>query len=265
MAAHIKGAAPGSARYDEGMTPEQRRSPENGIWMCMDCGTLVDKDATAYPEPLLREWKRGAEEEARSELVAPRGKASHAFALKLEAPAVPPQEDSRPWLVATDARGSQLYRAATRQYLFYILQVWFENEPNDQSAVAEHLTATLSFLRQGGVPLFPDVQGEWALANAADNVGFGGTLERLPRLLPVGERAKLLIVQKRTEDDIAFAWSKGAGEYDGRRHPSHQIPPGTYELRVRVRGIKIDRLFKFILVNPGAGGDPRITHEVDYA
>jgi hypothetical protein len=46
------------------MTPEQRRSIENGIWLCQTCAKLVDNDETRYPAPLLREWKRIAEERA---------------------------------------------------------------------------------------------------------------------------------------------------------------------------------------------------------
>jgi hypothetical protein len=264
VAAHIKGAAPGSARYDETMQPEQRRAINNGIWMCQADGTLVDRDATRYPEELLRAWKSNAEAEARNAMEAPRGKAANAVTIHIHLPAAPPSAPApKPRIVPMSVRGSQLNRVSDGQYLFYVLQLWFENQPTTGSPIAQHLTGTLTFVRNR-TPIFPAIQAEWAIANAADNVGFVGTKEILDRLLPVGERAKLILVQKRRQDDIAYAWSKGAGEYDGWRHPSQQIPPGDYELHIRVRGIDIDDTFTFHFSNPGAGADPTIGGELVY-
>lgn len=66
-AAHIRGAAPGSARHSARMTPAQRRSPDNGIHMCAHHGMLVDADGKKYPVHLVRKWKREAEARARHE------------------------------------------------------------------------------------------------------------------------------------------------------------------------------------------------------
>jgi len=57
VAAHICGARPGSARYDANMTPTERSSIENGIWLCRICEKLVDSDEKQYPPELLRRWK----------------------------------------------------------------------------------------------------------------------------------------------------------------------------------------------------------------
>lgn len=65
MAAHITAASMGGARYDPTLTPEERRAAENGIWMCQNDGTLVDRDEARFPVGLLRSWKLIAEEEAR--------------------------------------------------------------------------------------------------------------------------------------------------------------------------------------------------------
>ena len=35
-ASHITAAAPGGPRYDATLTSEERKSPENGIWLCKD-------------------------------------------------------------------------------------------------------------------------------------------------------------------------------------------------------------------------------------
>lgn len=46
-------------------TRDQRRSVDNGIWLCAVCADLVDKDETHFPVDLLLAWKRSAEERAR--------------------------------------------------------------------------------------------------------------------------------------------------------------------------------------------------------
>ena len=66
VAAHITAASPGGYRYDPAMSEPERTSAENGIWLCQNCATLVDRDATQYTVDVLRSWKRRAE--ARAEL-----------------------------------------------------------------------------------------------------------------------------------------------------------------------------------------------------
>jgi hypothetical protein len=62
-AAHIRAARPGEARYDEAMTPAQRRDITNGIWLCGTCHTLIDGDEKKYPVDLLYAWKQQHERE----------------------------------------------------------------------------------------------------------------------------------------------------------------------------------------------------------
>jgi len=64
-AAHLAGARPGSARYDDNMTPEQRSAIENGVWLCRKCAKMIDDDAVTYPMALLQSWKKEAEQRAR--------------------------------------------------------------------------------------------------------------------------------------------------------------------------------------------------------
>lgn len=61
IAAHITAASPGGPRYDENLTVEQRKHISNGIWLCSNCATLIDKDEKAFPTQLLKEWKDNAE------------------------------------------------------------------------------------------------------------------------------------------------------------------------------------------------------------
>lgn len=64
VAAHICAAARGGPRYDASMTPEERKSFENGIWLCQSCSKLIDTDITRYPKELLQSWKQLAEQTA---------------------------------------------------------------------------------------------------------------------------------------------------------------------------------------------------------
>jgi len=64
-AAHICAAAPGGPRYDPNMTPEQRSSADNGIWMCRLHGTAVDARDSTFTVELLRKWKAQAQQDSR--------------------------------------------------------------------------------------------------------------------------------------------------------------------------------------------------------
>ncbi len=68
VAAHITSAAEGGPRYDSAMSSEDRRHPENGIWLCQTCAKLVDNDASQFTEKLLRAWKEVAEYRARTSI-----------------------------------------------------------------------------------------------------------------------------------------------------------------------------------------------------
>lgn len=60
VAAHITAASPGGARYDDNISEIDRKSIENGIWLCSNCSTLIDKDPEKYPKELLIKWKENA-------------------------------------------------------------------------------------------------------------------------------------------------------------------------------------------------------------
>src|ERR1700686_2288603 len=64
VAAHITAAAPGGKRYDALLTPDERRAPKNGIWLCQNCGKLIDSDEITYSVSVLRGWKDQAERRA---------------------------------------------------------------------------------------------------------------------------------------------------------------------------------------------------------
>src|SRR6185437_14378176 len=60
-AAHIHAASPLGPRYNPKQTTEQRKAARNGIWLCRECGQIVDGDTSAHTAPQLRRWKRDHE------------------------------------------------------------------------------------------------------------------------------------------------------------------------------------------------------------
>ncbi len=64
----ITAASQGGARYALSLTPQQRQSPDNGIWLCQNCAKLIDNDPVRYPGSVIRAWKEQAEASALAEL-----------------------------------------------------------------------------------------------------------------------------------------------------------------------------------------------------
>ncbi len=56
VAAHISGAAPKSARWDEGLLKAERKAPENGVWLCWPRSVRIDVDENRFSPALLRAW-----------------------------------------------------------------------------------------------------------------------------------------------------------------------------------------------------------------
>lgn len=73
VAAHICAAALGGPRYDSTMTTDERKSAQNGIWLCQSCAKLIDSDPTRYSKDLLNAWKKLAETVSTLELEHPVG------------------------------------------------------------------------------------------------------------------------------------------------------------------------------------------------
>jgi hypothetical protein len=70
VAAHITAASPGGKRYDPCLSPEQRKHPNNAIWLCQYCAKLIDSDELRFTVSVLHGWKSAAEAEACARLAA---------------------------------------------------------------------------------------------------------------------------------------------------------------------------------------------------
>ena len=68
-AAHICAASDGGSRFDPSQPHEERKSLENGIWLCASCATLIDKnDGADFPIQRLQNWKQQREKQSHDEL-----------------------------------------------------------------------------------------------------------------------------------------------------------------------------------------------------
>ena len=68
VAAHITAASDGGPRYDKNMTVQERKSYENGIWLCQSCSKLIDSDVKRYTVDKLKKWKEISEQMAMLDL-----------------------------------------------------------------------------------------------------------------------------------------------------------------------------------------------------
>lgn len=71
VAAHIAAASKGGPRYDERMSPDERASEANGIWLCQTCAKLIDNDEARYDVGLLHQWRKLSEEAALLDIEMP--------------------------------------------------------------------------------------------------------------------------------------------------------------------------------------------------
>jgi hypothetical protein len=107
VAAHICAASPGGPRYDAAQTREARRGKDNGLWLCQNCGRLVDADPDKFTVEKLTQWKRDAQTRAFRELVAPNPHAEELARIEATIAADEPLEDA-----AFDALFQKLHAAA---------------------------------------------------------------------------------------------------------------------------------------------------------
>lgn len=72
IAAHITAASPQGPRYNVIFSAAQRSHIDNGIWLCSNCATLIDKDEAKFNVALIEHWKHDAENELLEHLLGKR-------------------------------------------------------------------------------------------------------------------------------------------------------------------------------------------------
>ena len=67
--AHISAAYEGGPRYDSSLTPEERSSIENAIFLCSNCADMIDKNnGVDYTTSVLKLWKENHERDINKRL-----------------------------------------------------------------------------------------------------------------------------------------------------------------------------------------------------
>lgn len=69
VAAHITASRANGPRYDPNLTPAERRSASNGIWLCQMCSRRIDVNkGVDHSIETLRQWKSAIEKKAAENL-----------------------------------------------------------------------------------------------------------------------------------------------------------------------------------------------------
>jgi hypothetical protein len=77
VAAHITAASPGGPRYDAELSPKQRCSAENGIWLCQNHAKMIDDDEVKWTVSELRAIKLAHERDVYTRIGVPPPTATH--------------------------------------------------------------------------------------------------------------------------------------------------------------------------------------------
>lgn len=184
--AHIQGANEGSARYDPGMTDEERAAFSNLVLMCTPHHKLIDGPSSDnYPADLLHEWKTAHEPGISS--AAGEGITAENLASLLEgfiAKNGPVRE------IAADLQAVLWIPGNTAMMPFAALGVMLEHNPNrrgDERGVVTNIRNTGSAdVSITEVTLIQVVEGLGAETTLLGRNDYG-FLQRLPHRLPNGE------------------------------------------------------------------------------
>lgn len=168
-------------------------------------------------------------------------------------------QKSTPRVLYSEFRVAQLYiqsPVASKSYPRYeVLQVWFENVPEfptDQS-VARDVSAVIEFWSLSGADLIFQFYGQWAETTAPNHVGFKGVKPSID-IPPSHIKAKLMIALKYKDEEFAYPYSvESLKDYSDGRNPNLALRIGNYAVKIRLRGMGIDKEFLFTVENPGKG------------
>lgn len=157
VAAHITAAAPGGPRFDGSLTAEQRKSPDNAIWLCQSCAKLIDSDAARFTLEVLASWKQEAESEALIEL----GRTAEVLRREASSPVeIHITRKYRPLIEFSLVSNDNAHWAVNRLYLLYKSEFEWEMGPRPVEAMrlktSYEITLSRFYSEYDLVPLTPD-------------------------------------------------------------------------------------------------------------
>jgi hypothetical protein len=170
-------------------------------------------------------------------------------------------QNSQPNIVFSEYREAPYFRkspvAKGKVPIYHILQAWFINKPifPSESSVAKKITAKIEFWDVNRVNQYYSVYGQWAKATAPDHAGHKGWEPEI-NLAPILIPCKLMIALKHLKDSSCYGFSDeslGRFPVDGR-DPIVELEKGQYQVHVQLMGIRVDKSFWLLLINPGPEG-----------
>lgn len=162
VASHITAAAPGGARYDASLTPEQRKHHTNAIWLCQTCGKLADNDESMFTVAELKRWKLASEARALAQI----GMAS--IAARSNQTALSAEEIEL--LIAAEGADGEIHKFVCNELPDFLLVGGHEfQDKTDRAVAAIHLEALDSIIKRGlvkyeGGVLYELTGSGWRLA-----------------------------------------------------------------------------------------------------
>jgi hypothetical protein len=175
VAAHIHAAAPGGRRYKRIMTPAERSSQDNGIWLCQLHARIVDAPDSTYEAEVLQSWKTAAELNAARRVIGlPLGPGHQ----------IPQSGEALASAIAADLANFRRSVLAPVQPIELVLRIDGIDEPVTASGVAAlHLAA-----RDVVLSAPPGAGKSVTMAQIAESLQARGAL---PLYVPLGEWAPL--------------------------------------------------------------------------
>lgn len=196
VASHIAAASPGGPRYDAAMSPADRKAAGNGIWLCQNCGKLIDSDVKGHPVELLREWKKAATQRAIAALAGgqarplsinvPEDEADLQFTSALSLPAADDLESVLRRMLPAAAADTATFRR-TRSWPEHVLQLQFtlESSGDRRPVTISGLAASVQAVSTLAVVGPPGTGKTTTLVQLCDSIIAQG--HSVPVLVPLGE------------------------------------------------------------------------------
>jgi len=176
-------------------------------------------------------------------------------------------ENASPNIVFQEIRESPLYRPTENETLipiYHVLQAWFKNKPISprETSIAKRITAEIEYWNKEASKRLFRVSGQWNIKpHAPDFIGSFQTDNKMD-IFPNDEFAKLFIALKWEDDEDAYGYAIESFVHsqtmDGRDN-GRKLPVGNFPVLITLKGVGITQSFKFIINNPGRGGNLHMT------